>query len=76
MISIIQRPDEVADRYVLGHWEGDLIIGKDYKSAIRTPVERSTRYCLLVHLEEEDADSVRKAFAQKLSDLPQNFKKT
>ena len=41
-----------------------MIVGKDHKSAIGTLVERSTRYCLLVHLEEKDAESVRKAFVQ------------
>ena len=70
MISISQRPAEVEDRIIPGHWEGDLIVGKDHKSAIGTLVERSTRYCLLVHLEEKDAESVRKAFAKKTKNCP------
>ena len=70
MISISQRPVEVEDRIIPGHWEGDLIVGKDHKSAIGTLVERSTRYCLLVHLEEKDAESVRKAFAKKSKNYP------
>jgi IS30 family transposase len=76
MISISQRPVEVEDRIIPGHWEGDLIVGKDHKSAIGTLVERSTRYCLLVHLEEKDAESVRKAFAKKIKELPRDLTKT
>lgn len=76
MISIEQRPEEVADRSVPGHWEGDLIIGKDHQSALGTLVERSTRYLLLVHLESKDAESVRLAFAKKLRSMPKDLKRS
>lgn len=74
MISINERPPEVEQRTIPGHWEGDLIIGKDHKSAIGTIVERQTRYVMIVHLKDKDAESVRKAFAKKLVELPESLR--
>jgi IS30 family transposase len=77
MLSIHERPIEVADRTIPGHWEGDLIIGKYKRTAIATLVERTTRYTMLVPLPDgKDAVAVRKALAKKLKQLPLHLKKT
>lgn len=73
MISIHERPKEVADRSVPGHWESDLIIGKQNRSAIGTLVERTTRTTIIVPLPAKDALSVRKAFARTVKRLPKEM---
>jgi len=76
MISIEERPQEVADRTVPGHWEGDLVMGQRNLSALGTLVERQTRLVLLVPLTKKDATSVREAFAKEIRRLPQQLAKS
>lgn len=73
-ISIEERPAEVADRIIPGHWEGDLIMGRSNTSALGTLVERTTRMTFLVKLKDKDATAVRKAFAKEFRRLPEALK--
>ena len=75
MVMISDRPAEVDDRAVPGHWEGDLITGEQNKSAIGTLVERDTRYTMLLHLPDgHDAEQVRDALITAIGDLPAHLR--
>ncbi|MFI8636067.1 IS30 family transposase [Streptomyces chartreusis] len=74
MVMISDRPAEVTDRAVPGHWEGDLIVGTNSRSAIATLVERSTRYLVLVHLPHgHSAAAVHTALTQTAQTLPRQL---
>ncbi|MDP2772341.1 MAG: IS30 family transposase [Nocardioides sp.] len=77
MVSIAERPPEVEDRAVPGHWEGDLIVGAHSKSAIGTLVERTTGFVALLHLpQDHGADAVAEAMIEAMSRLPEILRKT
>jgi IS30 family transposase len=74
--TISDRPAEVADRAVPGHWEGDLIVGPN-NSAIGTLVERSTRFTMLLHLpDDHSAQTVAAAMIDAMSELPDHLRRS
>jgi IS30 family transposase len=77
MVNIAERPPEVADRAVPGHWEGDLIIGKNQASQIGTLVERSSGFVQLLHLpEDRTADIVAAEMIRVIKALPDELRRT
>ena len=73
-IRIDERPAEVLTREIPGHWEGDLVLGKNRESAIGTLVERTSRFLIIVPLKKKDASSVRKAFEKAFKEIPKHLK--
>lgn len=74
-ISIHERPAEVEDRAVPGHWEGDLLMGGT-SSQIATLVERHSRYVMLVKVDSKDTVTVTKALANKVRQLPAELRRS
>lgn len=76
LVSIDERPIEIEDRIIPGHWEGDLIMGQGNHSALGTLVERTTRTVILVQVESKHAEHVAERFAAELQSLPKQMKLT
>jgi IS30 family transposase len=71
-VSISERPPEIEDRAVPGHWEGDLLSGGK-NSHIATLVERQTRFLMLVHVDGKDSGSVVDALVRQVRQLPEGL---
>jgi transposase, IS30 family len=78
MVNISERPAEIADRAVPGHWEGDLILGSTASgSAVGTLVERTTRFVMLLHLpHDHSAPTVAEAMIAKMTTLPEQLRRS
>jgi IS30 family transposase len=75
MVLISERPAEVQDRAVPGHWEGDLILGSK-RTCIGTLVERKTRFVMLLKLQDGTAQEVRRAMTKRIKTLPGELRRS
>jgi transposase, IS30 family len=77
MVNISERPAEIEDRVIPGHWEGDLISGPQHRSAIGTLVERVTGYVVLLHLPHgRGANHVQRALVEAMNSLPSSLRRS
>jgi IS30 family transposase len=73
---ISERPQEVQDRLIPGHWEGDLVKGKGNKSAVGTLVERTSRYLILVQIDDATSPVVTGGFTREMTPIPEYLRRT
>ena len=77
MVNVSERPAEAADRAVPGHWEGDMVIGKQGKSQVATLVERQSRFVLIVRVPyDRCADRVARLLSQHIGSLPTELRRS
>lgn len=76
ILSIDERPEGVLTRRIPGHWESDLIVGKEHKSALISLVERKFRYLILIRITSLDADTFAARVADALNTLPRTLRRS
>jgi len=76
LLSIDERPEGVLTRRIPGHWESDLIVGKDHQSALISLVERKFRYTILIRITSLDAETFATSVTHALNTLPKKLRKT
>ena len=76
MMLINERPEVIREKRELGHWEGDLLIGKGHQSALGVLVEMRTRYLRIVPLKDRTASHVREEFSKVFNRLPEEYRKS
>ena len=74
--SIDDRPNHIENREEIGHWEGDLVIGKGQQSAIGTLVERKARYTFIIKLKNRKSATVTRGFAKEFNQIENLFTKS
>jgi transposase, IS30 family len=75
-LRIAARPDDIAERRIPGHWEGDLLKGAANRSAVGTLVERTSRLVMLARMSDLDALAAQHAFARLFEPLPAALRQT
>lgn len=76
MIGIEKRPKEVLGRKTPGHWEGDILVGRNRQSVLGSLVERKTRFTILVPLKNKKAEEIRKSFGREIKTYPASLMRT
>ena len=76
LVSITERPDEIEDRLVPGHWEGDLIMGRGGHSQVATLVERTTGLVMLGQLDNKQAPTVADRLQERIQTLPAHLRRS